>query len=859
MKDHNGKSCSELTEGTKVGKYLLVNKIGSGGMGDVYLAEDTDLNRKVALKFLSSSLASDIDCKARFIREAQAAAKLNHPNIITIHEVSEFRGRPFFAMEYVEGDSLRDISKKQDLTQAQVIDIAIQICDGLQEAHAAGIIHRDIKPSNILVDQNNRCKLLDFGLALVRGCDPLTKDKSTLGTVSYMSPEQILCKEIDNRADIFSFGIVLYELLSGDLPFKGEHDAGMMYSIVNGDPIPLQNIMQDVPSELDGLINRLLQKSPDDRFQSMADVAHELRRIRGDTSASDLSLKLRPTKPQMRFIRSRVFRIAAAVVIIGIALSAYFFSPLSSSKSTLKRVVVAPFENKTGDSSLDPFGRMIADWTTQSLLQTGLAEVIPPENLTELENPQSIRLIAHETNANAIVVGSYYKIGRTIQIQAKVMDANEKLLLAINPVAVPAEKMMDALDSVTYEVRGALAFVFDERLEELKIYFPKPPMYEAYRSYIIGLDLFTNNSGSQGIEYFNRAYSLDTTFYFPLMYTFYVYYNVGQFARADSVLRFIDLRRDRLSSLQQLILDLYINTMSGDLDKALIAAREVARISPNPGPLYDLGRTAFIANRPREAIDVFKRIDTEDCSMRGWVAYWHYFALSYHMLGDFRKELEIVKKARKLYPNNILALSDEMLAVAALGKIDRVRSCLQEYAALSKQENTDQGSFMIKAASELRAHGYEDSAMVILNLAIRWYESRTPDELKPLRNSYAASLYGARRWDQSKIIFEELAKESPDVWEYRGWIGLTAARLGDREKALEISEWLGTIKQPYLFGGNTYYRSCIAAILGDKEEVVTLLRESLSQGYSYFQTHFDMDFESLRDYPPFIELMKPKG
>jgi serine/threonine protein kinase len=198
-----------LTAGTEVSQYKIIEKIGAGGMGEVYLAEDSKLNRQVALKFLSPYLCQDEDHRKRFTREAQAVAKLNHPNIITIHEVSEYQGQPFFAMELVEGQSLRDLAKGKELGVDRIIELAIQVCEGLSAAHDKKVVHRDIKPSNIVIDAYGRPKILDFGLAAIQGGEHLTKTGSTLGTVRYMSPEQVQGRNVDHRSDLFSLGVVL--------------------------------------------------------------------------------------------------------------------------------------------------------------------------------------------------------------------------------------------------------------------------------------------------------------------------------------------------------------------------------------------------------------------------------------------------------------------------------------------------------------------------------------------------------------------------------------------------------------------------------------------------------------------------
>src|SRR5512136_2994196 len=223
--DDKTRSFVFLTGGTMVSHYRIIEKIGAGGMGDVYLAEDTELNRQVALKFLPLHLCQDAECRARFKREAQAAAKLDHPNIVSVFEVGEFQGRPFFSMQHVEGHSLKEVIAGKTMPLDRVIEIGIQICDGLQAAHEQGITHRDIKPSNILIDSHGRARIVDFGLASVLGSEQLTKTGSTLGTIGYMSPEQVKGERVDHRTDLFSLGVVLYELITGHAPFKAETEA----------------------------------------------------------------------------------------------------------------------------------------------------------------------------------------------------------------------------------------------------------------------------------------------------------------------------------------------------------------------------------------------------------------------------------------------------------------------------------------------------------------------------------------------------------------------------------------------------------------------------------------------------------
>jgi serine/threonine-protein kinase len=264
--------------GIEIFQYKILEKIGSGGMGEVYLAEDTRLNRRVALKFLPIHLVSDGAFKTRFISEAQSAAKLNHPNIITIHEVGEYDERPFIVMEYVEGSSLSDIIEKEGLPSDRAVEITLQICEGLKEAHKAGIVHRDIKPSNIIIDKSGRCRILDFGLAAVQSEERLTRTGSLLGTVEYMSPEQVRGEKVDHRSDIFSLGVLLYEMLTGQLPFKGDYVAGVVYSIINESPEMLDRHRPDISGEFQKIVDGALEKDPEIRYQKINELVADLRK-----------------------------------------------------------------------------------------------------------------------------------------------------------------------------------------------------------------------------------------------------------------------------------------------------------------------------------------------------------------------------------------------------------------------------------------------------------------------------------------------------------------------------------------------------------------------------------------------------
>ena len=263
--------------GSTISHYKILEKLGEGGMGVVYKAHDTILDRDVALKFLPHYLTSDPTEKERLHHEARAAAALTHTNIAVVYEIGEHDGQIFIAMEYVEGQTLKEIGAKESLSVKKILDIATQVCEGLAAAQEKGIVHRDIKSDNIIVTPKGQAKIADFGLAKLRGATKLTKTGSTLGTAAYMSPEQAQGENVDHRSDIFSFGVVLYELMAGRLPFKGEHQAALLYSLVNEEPQPLARFNEKVTPEIERIVLKALAKDREERYQHADELLADLR------------------------------------------------------------------------------------------------------------------------------------------------------------------------------------------------------------------------------------------------------------------------------------------------------------------------------------------------------------------------------------------------------------------------------------------------------------------------------------------------------------------------------------------------------------------------------------------------------
>ncbi|PKK83645.1 MAG: hypothetical protein CVT49_07770 [candidate division Zixibacteria bacterium HGW-Zixibacteria-1] len=393
--DDRTQSFVVLTKNTRVRHYHIIEKIGAGGMGEVYLAEDTELNRKVALKFLPFHLCQSEECRSRFKREAQAAAKLGHANIVAVYEVGEHHGRPFFAMELVEGRPLDKIVACGRLDQDEIAGLALGICNGLRKAHESGVVHRDIKPSNIIVDRDNVPRVLDFGLAVLRDSDRLTRTGSTAGTIGYMAPEQIAGRDADARSDLFSLGVVLYELITGINPFMRDNPAATLKAISEDTPEPPARYRSDISEELQRIVGKLLEKKPEHRYQTAADLSADLRRLTGSSSVV--------------ILRSRVslYVIAlAAVVIVGGLGIIYFLQNRPKSDSARKMLAVLPFEN-LGASDQEYFADGITEEITTCLIGlSGLGVISRTSSMQYKSRDRNLRQIGKELNVDYILEGT---------------------------------------------------------------------------------------------------------------------------------------------------------------------------------------------------------------------------------------------------------------------------------------------------------------------------------------------------------------------------------------------------------------------------------------------------------------------
>jgi len=852
------------------GRYQMIEELGHGGMGKVYRAVDKKLNEEVAIKVIKPEIARDKGTLERFQNELKVARKISHRNVGRMYELMEDRGIHFITMEYVPGEDLRSfLHRSKRLTIGTAVDIAKDVCEGLTEAHRLGVVHRDLKPSNIIIDKDGNARIMDFGIARSLRTKSLTGEGVIIGTPEYMSPEQVEGKDVDLRSDIYSLGVILYEMITGRVPFEGETPLSVaVRQKTEAAPDPRKSNAQ-VPDNLNQLVLKCLEKEKAKRYQTAAELHADLERIKQGLPATErimperkpftskeITVKFRPTK-----------LIIPALVVIAVIIAAIIFWPKKAPNLDPNLVAISVFENKTGDPKLDPIGSMAAERIMQGLKQVGLFYVAPMPSAEAVaaasKGKDKLRALADLTKAGKIVHGDYYLQKEDIQFHAWVEDMAAKTnLLAFEPASGPMADPAAALEPLRLKLMGGLAGIFDPGMQETFSFLKEPPNFEAYREYIEGARAFGRYDFQRAIEHFLRAADRDPKLRVAEMFAAVAYTNLGENAKADELTQKVEKSRADLSSMERLVLDWLQAYLQGDYETDLRVAREIVSFSRTQLWMYVNGLYAVWSNYPREAVSVLSRYDPYAPTYTDWTpSFWGVLTTAHHMLGNHKQELKEARRGRKQFPERLWMLVNEVDALAALGRIKDLQNLFEESKTLPPQSGYSPGSIILDAGRELRAHGYKEDSIRVLNQALQWFESRPAQEKASVGNRYsqATTLYILGRWAEARTLFEGLHGDVPANIGYLGYLGSIAVRLGDKDVALKVTQQLEEDKRPYLFGGPTFWRARIAALLGDKEGAVNLLRQATKQGYAYPSLHLCEDFESLADYPPYVQLMKPRG
>lgn len=791
---------------TLAGKYTILAELGRGGMGEVYLAEDTSLDRKVAIKFLPEEMYQDPTARGRFIREAKAAAALDHPYICSIHEVGETEKRLFFAMEYVEGKTLRDRISEGPLPLKQALQIATEIVEALQVAHEKGMIHRDIKPANIMMMEKGHAKVMDFGLAkqVMRAEDEraladmqitLTDAGLAPGTPAYMSPEQLQGKALDPRSDIFSFGIVLYEMLSGVHPFKKETGLATVSAILNENPQPIANLIEGVPDPLQQTLSKLLAKDPGQRYQSMKDVHTDLRKMHSDLPAAPRAL---------RFLRPVRVALAAFVILFTVIAAAWLANILffkSSAKALTFQehdwILITDFENQTGEKVFDG---SLETALTVGIQQSQYVNVFPRNRVQETlkrmrrddvkKVDESVgKEVAMREGIKGLLACSIGKISDEYVLTARIINPDTQAeVFAHSLRATGKDQILDALDKLARKVRRELG----ESLT--KISGQKLPLARATTFSLEALKIYTEaklSSGSVSIQLLLQAIALDPDFAMAHAELGLEYSITGDRVKAEEHFQKALSLLDRLTTREQLWIRAIVEDWRGNRDQGIDNYKTYLSQYPDDSAAwFRLGYAYLITDRFDLGIGAFNKvIQIHSSSSSAYIN----LATCYGALKKNDEALANYEKAFKLQPEELTGQYVNNEYGFLLVRMGRIEEAARTFEKMLQQDNPGKKAAGQRSLALLDIYfGKYSAAQDHLEEAVRITKTNN-FKLSELRNHlYLARVFLMKGrndgFEKEMTAVRQIQKELKIEPGFVYLIGRAYARLGRLKEAIQQFE-----------------------------------------------------------------------
>ena len=783
--------------GKTISHYKILEKLGEGGMGVVYKAQDTKLDRIVALKFLPRHLLCDSEAKTRFENEAKAASALNQTNITTIYEINEVEGECFICMEYVEGKSVKELIEEKTLSIEEVLKIAIQIAEGLNAAHKKDIVHRDIKSDNIMLTHEGLVKIMDFGLAKLKGVSKLTKTGSTLGTMQYMSPEQAQGIEVDQRSDIFSFGVVLYEMITGQLPFKGEHEAAVIYSILNETPEPLARYKASVPDELQRMVGKMLAKDRSARYQHTDDLLADL------STYSKQGLSSIVEKPRRDLWNRYVVTSAVAVLVIIAGywmVKTYVPDGTRKPESDRKMLAVLPFEN-LGAPEQEYFAAGITDEITTQLAKVSGLAVISRTSVLQYKNTEkTIQQIGKELGVQYLLEGTilWDKSGTTNRVRI-----NPQLIKVKDGTHVWAEtydRVLDQIFALQSDIAEKVTSALNVTLlqAEQRYIATKPTEnLEAYEYYLRGKEYANRGEGVKdkriAIDMYEKAVEVDPTFslaYASLSvehsFMYWAYYdrtNERLSKAKEAVDRALELNPDLPEA--HWALGIYYYYGSRDYERALEQFAIGQKGQPNNSDL--LAATGYVQRRQgkfEEAVTNLKKAFELDPRSYGKA---EEVETTYRIMRKYSEAGYYIDRTISLAPDWPEAYSDKAwLYILSEGDTKKARKVLQE--ATGKADVSQIVSDLV------RLDVFDGDNQTALDRLPELTAFTDPSGFNDTISYFLtkAKIYGLLKqpqlklvyYDSARIILENKVRSRLSEAAFHSYLGIAYAGLGRKEEAI---------------------------------------------------------------------------